>query len=322
MRFNIESSFILLSGGVLAASLEIRQTTSCTTPNGAGYCDNTANGCTRGTFYAGFCPGASNIQCCVVPCSTPSGSGHCQYTTSTCSGSFISGYCPGASNYQCCVGSSSASGLPGIDLSGTPSASFWTCAASNYKVVALRGYQQACGSGGQVASNFVANYRAAKSAGVARIDAYMFPCTGTQPTGVACKSPATQLSEFLNAIDSNGMTLGTLWFDIEPTSGTCNAWNLGATQNTALARQWVSLLQGSGRKWGIYANGNQWSGMFGSRSTDVGSQLPLWAVQFDRTPGVNTVNTFMGGWTSAVAKQYVLDTTACGFSVDLDSFLP
>ena len=48
----------------------------------------------------------------------------------------------------------------------------------------------------------------------------------------------------------------------------------------------------------------------------------------------------MGGWTSAVAKQYnlgesdnmsrggddkwltdVIDTTACGFSVDLDSFL-
>jgi len=316
-------SIIFLLSGVLAASLETRQTTSCTTPNGAGYCGNTANGCSGGTFYAGFCPGASNIQCCVVPCSTPSGSGHCQYTTSTCSGSFVSGYCPGASNYQCCVGgSSSASGLPGIDLSGTPSASFWTCAASNYKVVALRGYQQACGSGGQVASNFVANYRAAKNAGISRIDAYMFPCTGTQPTGVACKSPATQLAEFLNAIDSNGMTLGTLWFDIEPTSGTCNAWNLGATQNTALARQWVSLLQGSGRKWGIYANGNQWSGMFGSRSTDVGSQLPLWAVQFDSAPGVNTVNTFMGGWTSAVAKQYVLDTTACGFSVDLDSFLP
>lgn len=88
----------------------------------------------------------------------------------------------------------------------------------------------------------------------------------------------------------------------------------------------------------LTSQSNQWSGMFGSRSTDVGSQLPLWAVQFDRTPGVNTVNTFMGGWTSAVAKQYVLgmlvqdrvaspwltltDTTACGFSVDLDSFLP
>lgn len=99
-KFTMMFSIIFLLSGVLAASLETRQTTSCTTPNGAGYCGNTANGCSGGTFYAGFCPGASNIQCCVVPCSTPSGSGHCQYTTSTCSGSFVSGYCPGASNYQ------------------------------------------------------------------------------------------------------------------------------------------------------------------------------------------------------------------------------
>jgi hypothetical protein len=46
--------------------------------------------------------------------------------------------------------------------------------------------------------------------------------------------------------------------------------------------------------------------MFSSRSTDIGSSLPLWAVQFDKKPGVNTVTTFMGGWTSAVAKQYNL----------------
>ncbi len=83
----------------------------------------------------------------------------------------------------------------------------------------------------------------------------MFPCTGTQPTAVACKSPSTQLAEFLKVIDDNGMKLGYLWFDIEPTSGTCNAWNLGASANVALARQWVTLLQGSGRTWGIYANG-------------------------------------------------------------------
>ena len=46
--------------------------------------------------------------------------------------------------------------------------------------------------------------------------------------------------------------------------------------------------------------------MFASRSTDIGSQLPLWAVQFDNKPGVNTVTSLMGGWTSAVAKQYTL----------------
>jgi hypothetical protein len=46
--------------------------------------------------------------------------------------------------------------------------------------------------------------------------------------------------------------------------------------------------------------------MFDSRSTDVRSSLPLWAVQFDKTPGVNTVSTFMGWWTSAVAKPFIL----------------
>ncbi len=44
--------------------------------------------------------------------------------------------------------------------------------------------------------------------------------------------------------------------------------------------------------------------MFASRSTDVGSDLPLWAVQADSKPGVSTVHTFMGGWMSAFAKQY------------------
>lgn len=46
--------------------------------------------------------------------------------------------------------------------------------------------------------------------------------------------------------------------------------------------------------------------MFGSRTADVGSSLPLWAVQFDQTPDVNTVDTFIGGWPSAVAKRYDL----------------
>ena len=46
--------------------------------------------------------------------------------------------------------------------------------------------------------------------------------------------------------------------------------------------------------------------MFPSRSTNIGSDLPLWAVQFDYKPGVSTVTTFMGGWTKAYAKQYNL----------------
>lgn len=46
--------------------------------------------------------------------------------------------------------------------------------------------------------------------------------------------------------------------------------------------------------------------MFPSRSSDVASDLPLWAVQDDFKAGVSTVTTFMGGWTKAYAKQYHL----------------
>lgn len=99
LKMYLSIAFLVL-GKVATSSLVPRQTTSCTTPNGQGYCGNTANGCSGGTFYSGYCPGASNIQCCVTPCSTPSGSGDCQYTSNGCSGTFVSGYCPGASTYQ------------------------------------------------------------------------------------------------------------------------------------------------------------------------------------------------------------------------------
>ena len=44
--------------------------------------------------------------------------------------------------------------------------------------------------------------------------------------------------------------------------------------------------------------------MFASIDTDIGSDLPLWAVQADGVPGVGTTTRFMGGWTKAYAKQY------------------
>ena len=46
--------------------------------------------------------------------------------------------------------------------------------------------------------------------------------------------------------------------------------------------------------------------MFASIETDIGSDLPLWAVQDDFEPGVSTVDKFFGGWTTAYAKQYHL----------------
>ncbi len=82
--------------------------------------------------------------------------------------------------------------------------------------------------------------------------------TGSQPTGVTCKSIATQINDFLAAVDGAGIKPAHLWLDIEPTStaagDACNAWQLGSAGNEALAKQWVAAIKGTGRKWGIYAN--------------------------------------------------------------------
>lgn len=48
--------------------------------------------------------------------------------------------------------------------------------------------------------------------------------------------------------------------------------------------------------------------MFESIDTDIGSDLPLWAVQDNFEPGVSTVDKLFGGWTTAYAKQYHLGT--------------
>ncbi|KAI9046801.1 hypothetical protein LZ554_008883 [Drepanopeziza brunnea f. sp. 'monogermtubi'] len=206
--------------------------------------------------------------CCVVPCSRPSGAGHCQYTSSTCSGSFISGYGPGAADYKCCVpeSSSSATGLAGLDILGTPPSSCWSCAAPSYKVVALGGYQQACGSVDITSRSL----RPLTTAGwTSRFQPcgelqcsgerrnlqdrriHMFPCTRTQTIGVACLSP----TKFLAVIDNKAMKLGRLWFDIEPTPGTCNAWNLATFRNMALAIEAMEFAAARKRtQVGIYAN--------------------------------------------------------------------
>lgn len=65
--------------------------------------------------------------------------------------------------------------------------------------------------GGQVDPDFLTNYNAAKAAGINRVDAYLFPCAGVEPTGETCKSLATQLNDFLATIDKNNLHLGHLW---------------------------------------------------------------------------------------------------------------
>ncbi|MCJ1426042.1 hypothetical protein MMC29_003944 [Sticta canariensis] len=147
------------------------------------------------------------------------------------------------------------SDLRGFDLSEPPASGFWACALnSGYEKAVIRMYQQACGRGGKVDKNFVAIYNAAVAAGFTNIDAYVFPCTGTQPTGVTCKPVQTQINEILNVFSANNIIIQNIWFDVEPSSGECNAWNLGRAANLALAEEWVSAMKATGLQWGVYAN--------------------------------------------------------------------
>ena len=74
---------------------------SCSIDGESGTCQDTSDCTTQGYNEAGYCPGPSNIQCCVKKtCSTGSGSGICMNTGDTCSGSFVAGACPGDSTVQ------------------------------------------------------------------------------------------------------------------------------------------------------------------------------------------------------------------------------
>lgn len=56
-------------------------------------------------------------------------------------------------------------------------ATFTKAKGEGFTKAVLRGYQEACGSGGRVDPNFVASYNNARSAGITDIDTYWFPCT-------------------------------------------------------------------------------------------------------------------------------------------------
>ena len=76
----------------------------------------------------------------------------------------------------------------------------------------IRGYEEACGLGGQVDPNFFSSYQNARSAGYTNIDMYWYPCNGS---GHNCKSYATQLSEIAATLKKNSMDIGTIWIDFE-----------------------------------------------------------------------------------------------------------
>ena len=92
----------------------------------------------------------------------------------------------------------------------------------------IRGYEEACGAGGEVDPNFVSSYNNARAAGYTDIDTYLFPCNGS---GHKCKSYAAQVSELVNTIKQHSMKIGTIWIDLEKDAQVCNNVSIRVTDH-------------------------------------------------------------------------------------------
>jgi hypothetical protein len=81
--------------------------TSCSGTVYTGYCPGPSNVKCCVSGGGGSSGGCSGDSCHIgKSCSTPKGSGKCQYRNSySCSGSWVTGYCPGSTNVVCCVAS-------------------------------------------------------------------------------------------------------------------------------------------------------------------------------------------------------------------------
>jgi hypothetical protein len=110
--------------------------------------------------------------------------------------------------------------LHAVDSSTAVSQAIYaTAKGEGFTKAIIRGYYEACGSGGLVDPNFVSSYRNARAAGITNIDTYWFPCTGASNS---CKSYATQLQELGATFKANSMNITTLWIDIENDSTVCH----------------------------------------------------------------------------------------------------
>ncbi|KAF9051773.1 glycoside hydrolase superfamily [Panaeolus papilionaceus] len=195
-----------------------------------------------------------------------------------------------------------------------PEATYAKALSEGFTKAVIRGYEEACGVGGEVDPNFVGSYNNARAAGYTDIDTYWFPCNGS---GNNCKSYATQLSELSATFNDNSMDIGTIWIDIEQDSSVCNNWNFGAAGNLAQAQELIAAIQDAGFNFGIYSSPGEWSTIFGSTGVLLDSSAPLWFATFNNVESV-ALGTSFGGWSSAVGHQYT-DVSASGL-FDLSVF--
>jgi hypothetical protein len=201
--------------------------------------------------------------------------------------------------------------IHGVDSSAlVPEATYHKAKGEGFTKAVIRGYEEACGVGGEVDPNFVGSYNNARAAGITNIDTYWFPCTGSTHR---CKSFSTQIAELGAVFKSHKMDIGTIWIDFEYDS-VCNnvrpskfylfvylfinyilyQWDYGTGRNLVVAREIIAAIKASGYKFGIYSSPGEWSRIFGSYGVNLDSSAPLWFATYDNVQNLDLTTPFGG----------------------------
>jgi len=191
----------------------------------------------------------------------------------------------------------SSSATTGVDVSQAVTPGSWTCLkGQGVSFAIVRGYQ----SVGRLDPNARSNIANARAAGIAYVDAYIFPC-------VPCGNPEGQIEATVSGL--SGANYGMLWLDIERQS-----WSSNLATNQDFIARLIAKGKAMGVHLGIYTNYNNWQTIVGIGWTG-GSSLPLWYAHYDGNPNFGDFAAF-GGWSKPSIKQYLGDKTACSVGVD------
>ena len=199
--------------------------------------------------------------------------------------------------------------VTGVDVSQHVSDSTWSClrqpgGEGPIEFAIVRVYQ----SGGHLDPHGAATIKAARAAGVAYVDGYIFPC-------YSCGDPAGQVKATVTGLRSAGAEFGMLWLDIERYH-----WSTDLTANQQFIKEMVDEGTALGIRAGVYSSLYSWEAIVGaswSYASDAG--LPLWYAHYDGVPRFSDFKPF-GGWMKPAIKQYLGDKTSCGAGVDYNFY--
>jgi len=193
----------------------------------------------------------------------------------------------------------------GADVSDLTSSSAFSCMiAANLTFAIVRCWR----SLGNPDPNCPVTINSAWQGGLAHVDAYMFPC-------VPCGDPAGQMQQTVQFLQSNDLSYGMIWLDIER-----YAWSSDESANQEFFESMLKQGLAMGQSIGIYTSLDSWTTIMGD-SYSGGSDQPLWYAHYDGVPDFSDFEPY-GGWNVPSIKQFSDQGAKCGASYDINWYPP